>query len=84
MIQFGTKVLFYKLIESGIGGKTYDVNESMYTKNNCAVKIGNNKQTDFFSEGRVVKEVCPISPTLFNIYIKTSYGWRAVLSSLDE
>ena len=40
----------------------------MYTKNKCVVKIGN-KQTDFFSQGRGVKQGCPINPTLFNIYI---------------
>jgi retron-type reverse transcriptase len=62
------KGLFYKLIESGIGGKTYDFIKSMYTKNKCAVKIGN-KQTYFFSQGWGVKQGCPISPTLFNIYM---------------
>ena len=40
----------------------------MYTKNKCAVRIGN-KQTDFFSQERGVKQGCNLSPTLFNIYI---------------
>ena len=31
--------LLYKLLESGIGGKTYDTIKSMYT-NTCAVRIG--------------------------------------------
>ncbi len=31
--------LFYKLIESGIGGKTYDLIETMYTESKCDVKI---------------------------------------------
>ena len=33
------KGIFYKLIESGIGGETYDFIKSMYTKNKYAVKI---------------------------------------------
>ena len=32
--------LFYRLLNSGIGGKTYDVIKSMYTNSKCAVKIG--------------------------------------------
>ena len=32
--------LLYKLMESGVGGKTYDIIKSMYTNNKCAVKIG--------------------------------------------
>jgi hypothetical protein len=41
---------FYKLTESGIGGKTYVI-KSMYTKNKCVVQIGN-KQTGFFPSGK--------------------------------
>ena len=32
--------LFYKVIESGVGGKTYDIIKSMYTGNTCSIKIG--------------------------------------------
>ncbi|MGH0125042.1 UNVERIFIED_CONTAM: hypothetical protein FKN15_043951 [Acipenser sinensis] len=60
--------LFYKLIQSGVGGKVYDIIKSMYTENKCGVKIGN-KRTLFFSQGRGVRQGCSLSPTLFNIYI---------------
>lgn len=60
--------LLYKLLESGIGGKTYDIINSMYTNNKCAVKIGK-KHTDFFPQSRGVRQGCSLSPTLFNIYI---------------
>ena len=31
--------LLYKLVVSGVGGKTYDIIKSMNTNNKCAVKI---------------------------------------------
>ena len=37
--------LLYKLMESGVGGKTYDIIKSMYTNNKCAVKIGKKTHT---------------------------------------
>ena len=60
--------LLYKLMESGVGGKTYDIIKSMYTNNKCAVKIGK-KHKHFFTQGRGVRQGCSLSPTLFNIYI---------------
>ncbi len=60
--------LLSKLIESGIGGKTYNIIKTMYSNNQCAIKIGN-KRTEFFTQGRGVRQGCPLSPTLFNIYI---------------
>ncbi len=60
--------LFYKLIESGIEGKTYDLIKSMYTESKCGVKI-NTKRTRYLSQERGVRQGCCLSPTLFNIYI---------------
>ncbi|CDQ95104.1 unnamed protein product [Oncorhynchus mykiss] len=60
--------LFYKVIESGVGGKTYDIIKSMYTSNMCSVKIGK-KRTEFFNQGRGLRQGCNLSPALFNIYI---------------
>ncbi len=47
--------LFYKLIESGIGGKTYDLSKSMYTESKCGVKI-NTKRTRYLSHERGVRQ----------------------------
>ncbi len=60
--------LYLKLINSGIGGKCYDLIKSMYTASQCAVKIGN-QRTEFFPQGRGVRQGCSLSLTLFNIYI---------------
>ena len=60
--------LLYKLLESGVGGKTYDIVKSMYTGNKCGIKIGN-QRTDFFIQERGVRQGCNLSTTLFNIYI---------------
>ena len=59
--------LLYKLLESGIGGKTYDIIKSMYTNTKCAVRIGQ-KHTEFFHQKRGVRQGCSLSPTLFNIH----------------
>ena len=60
--------LLFKLMESGMGGKSFDVIKSIYEKNKLAVKIGD-KHTDFFPQVRGVKQSCNLRPTLFNIYI---------------
>ena len=56
--------LLFKLMESCVGGKTYNIIKSMYT-NKCAVKMGKH----LFPQGRGVRQRCSLSPTLFNIYI---------------
>ncbi len=60
--------MFYKIIQSGIGGKIYDLIKNMYNQNKFAVKIGQ-QRTDYFSQERGVRQGCCLSPTLFNIYI---------------
>lgn len=60
--------LYYRLLQSGVGGKVYDLIKSMYSDNKCAVKIGD-KHTEFFTQNRGVRQGCGLSPTLFNIYI---------------
>lgn len=60
--------LFLKLIQSGIGGKTYDIINDIYNGNKCCVKIYN-RRTDYFSQNKGVRQGCSLSPTLFNIYI---------------
>ena len=60
--------LFFKILQSGIGGKVYDIIKSMYSENKCSTRIGN-KRTEFFTQGRGVRQGCCLSPTLFNIYI---------------
>ena len=60
--------LFFKILQSGIGGKVYDLIKCMYKHNQCAVKI-NNQRTEYFTQGRGVKQGCCISPALFNLYI---------------
>ena len=60
--------LLLRLLESGVGGKTYDIIKTMYLNNKCAVKIDNSR-TDFFPQSRGVMQGNSLSPTLFNIYI---------------
>lgn len=40
----------------------------MYTNNQCTVPIGNNR-TEFFPQGRGIKQSCSLGPTLVNIDI---------------
>ena len=40
----------------------------MYSEIMCAVKIGD-KQSDFFTQRRGVRQGCSLSPTLYNVYI---------------
>ena len=60
--------LFQKLLEVNGKGNFLKLIQSLYKKWTCAVKI-NNCRTDFFSCKKGVRQGCPISPILFNLYI---------------
>jgi hypothetical protein len=62
------KGLFYKLRTLGLNGKLIDLIEDIYHKTKCAVKQGD-KVTQFFNYSKGVRQGCPLSPLLFNIYI---------------
>ena len=60
--------LFYKMNGYGIGGKTLDLIKDIYKKTKCAIK-SNNSRTSFFNYEKGVRQGCPLSPMLFNIYV---------------
>ena len=60
--------LFYKMSKIGIGGKTLELIKDIYRKTKCAVK-SKNKLTSFFDYQKGVRQGCPLSPLLFNIYV---------------
>ena len=52
----------------GLNGKILDLIENIYAKTKCAVKV-NNKITEFFNYTKGVRQGCPLSSILFNIYV---------------
>ena len=62
------EALFYKLNKNGINGSFLTLIKDLYAKTKCAVKI-NGKRTDFFNYSKGVRQGCPLSPLLFNIFI---------------
>ena len=60
--------LFYKLEENGFSGKILELIRYIYKKTKCAVKI-NSSITDYFDYTRGVRQGCPLSPILFNLYV---------------
>ena len=60
--------LFSQLNSLNINGKFLEIIKNLYRKSNCAIKI-QNKTTNFFNCLRGVRQGCPLSPILFNIYL---------------
>ena len=62
--------LFSKLERLTIRGNFLAIIKDMYKNSHCAVKI-QNKVTNFFKCEKGVRQGCPLSPILFNIFINT-------------
>ena len=62
------EALFYILKELDINGQYLSLIQDIYSKTKCAVKV-NGKRTDFFRYTKGVRQGCPLSPLLFNIFI---------------
>lgn len=60
--------LFYKLKKFGLGNKMIDFIKRMYDNTYMRVRV-NDKLTEPFRYERGVRQGCPTSPLLFNIYI---------------
>ena len=61
-------LLFEKLLKYGINRKFFNNIKTMYTNDNCCIKVGN-KLTESFLANQGVKQGCILSPLLFNIFI---------------
>ena len=57
----------------GFSGKEFELIKDIYAKTKCAVKI-NNKTTEYFPFTKGVRQGCPLSPILFNIYVNEIFN----------
>ena len=62
------KGLFHKLQQVGINGNLFNLIKYLYGKIKCVIKIKNHN-TEFFNYSKGVRQGCPLSPVLFNLYI---------------
>ena len=60
--------LFHKMKENGIMGNFLNLVKDIYKKTKCAVKV-KDSTTNFFNYTKGVRQGCPLSPILFNMYI---------------
>lgn len=62
------KGLFCKLKENNFSGKLLGLIMDIYKKTKCAVKV-NGAITEYFTYSKGVRQGCPLSPILFNMYV---------------
>ena len=67
------KGLFHKLNNNGINGPFLSILKRIYSNFACAVKIGN-KHTQIFQCTKGLRQGCPLSPNLFNIYVNDLFS----------
>ena len=60
--------LFCKMRRNKLQGKLLDLIMDIYKKTKCAVRMGGSC-TEFFAVTRGVRQGCPLSPILFNLYV---------------
>ena len=61
-------LLWKKLLQTGINSKIHNAIKALYTNTSCTIKVNNCLSVPIPFE-RGVKQGCPLSPTLFNIFI---------------
>ena len=62
------ELLFKKLLGYGINGKFFNNIKTLYSNDNCCIKVGR-EVTETFLANQGVKQGCILSPLLFNIFI---------------
>ena len=60
--------LFQKMENLGLHGKMLQLIKAIYKSTKCAVKY-DDKVTQFFDFSKGVRQGCPLSPLLFNLYV---------------
>ena len=60
--------LFHKMADYGIVNNCLTLIEDIYRKTECAVKVGN-EHTNTFKFSKGVRQGCPMSPYLFNLFV---------------
>ena len=63
--------LFNHLRRLGLSGKLLDLVEDFYENTKCAIKV-NGKITSFFKYGKGVRQGCPLSCLLINLYVNNT------------
>jgi len=62
------KGLFHKMEKAGITGNSLNLIKDLYNKTKCAIKVSD-RITNFFNYTKGVRQGCPLSPILFNLYV---------------
>ena len=65
--------LFHKLSTNQVNGQFLNIIHSIYKNSSSTVKLGN-RCTQFFLCSKGVRQGCPLSPNLFNIYVNDLFN----------